>query len=454
MPLYPTHLFLAILLIAGTMPALAQQPDTPSLNTRDRTAIVEAIADHLRAGYVYKDRGETLAAALLSAHESGKFDALSTTPAFADSLTAFLQTHSRDRHLRVGRIRREPAAGRQEPDRIQTPSGVFDRSRPFLRAEILPGNVGHIAIGPFGWTEAGRAQVDSVMNAFRNVDALVFDVGHSPGGGPDAVVYLSSLLFDQPTHLVSTIQRDWTAPRERWTRADIRGPRFSDIPVIILTSNRTFSAAESFTFGLIVTGRARVVGERTGGGGHFGEFISLPVGLSLFLPVGRTYDPRTGKGWEAEGISPDVEVPYADALPVALALLDQQGVAIPPPVPWDGTEGQHELKAAERALLDAYERRDAEALARLLASEYRARYPGGRTSDRAQTLAMMRQMAGAPPARHRTEGTEVRRYANAAVLAGTYIMERGNRAQRSTYRDVWVRRDGRWQLVASLLIEE
>jgi C-terminal processing protease CtpA/Prc len=39
----------------------------------------------------------------------------------------------------------------------------------------------------------------------------------------------------------------------------------------------------------------------------------------MFLPVGRTYDPRTDKGWEAEGIQPDIEVPYGDALETAIA---------------------------------------------------------------------------------------------------------------------------------------
>ena len=37
----------------------------------------------------------------------------------------------------------------------------------------------------------------------------------------------------------------------------------------------------------------------------------------MFLPRGRTYDPKTGKGWEAEGIPADVEVPYEDALVTA-----------------------------------------------------------------------------------------------------------------------------------------
>jgi C-terminal processing protease CtpA/Prc len=45
----------------------------------------------------------------------------------------------------------------------------------------------------------------------------------------------------------------------------------------------------------------------------------------MFLPFGRTYDPRTGEGWEAEGIKPDVEAPYEKAKETALALINSAG---------------------------------------------------------------------------------------------------------------------------------
>jgi C-terminal processing protease CtpA/Prc len=41
--------------------------------------------------------------------------------------------------------------------------------------------------------------------------------------------------------------------------------------------------------------------------------VALGDDLRMFLPVGRTYDPETGQGWEAEGIAPDIEVAYTKA---------------------------------------------------------------------------------------------------------------------------------------------
>lgn len=93
----------------------------------------------------------------------------------------------------------------------------------------------------------------------------------------------------------------------------------------LLTSGYTFSAAESFAFGLKSRGRVTLVGERTGGGGHFGRLGLLSHGLGIFLPVGRTYDPETGKGWEAEGLEPDIAAPAEDALEVALGHARRRG---------------------------------------------------------------------------------------------------------------------------------
>ena len=39
------------------------------------------------------------------------------------------------------------------------------------------------------------------------------------------------------------------------------------------------------------------------------------------IPVGRTYDPATGKDWEGDGVQPDIAVPAAAALERALTEL-------------------------------------------------------------------------------------------------------------------------------------
>jgi hypothetical protein len=90
-----------------------------------------------------------------------------------------------------------------------------------------------------------------------------------------------------------------------------------DTDLWILVGPNTASAGESFAYLLQQFGRATVVGERTAGAGH--NNVMMPIGESLVLSVSvaRPIHPRTGKGWEGEGVQPDVRVPAGEALAAA-----------------------------------------------------------------------------------------------------------------------------------------
>jgi len=88
--------------------------------------------------------------------------------------------------------------------------------------------------------------------------------------------------------------------------------------VFVLASGRTGSAGEHFVLSLKRTHRATVIGETTYGAGNFGDTNKIAGGFSAFIPIGRTFDPDTGKGWDYVGVAPDVPVPAAEALTEAL----------------------------------------------------------------------------------------------------------------------------------------
>jgi C-terminal processing protease CtpA/Prc len=206
-----------------------------------------------------------------------------------------------------------------EPAEPAAPGSAADLG--FGRIEMLPGGIGYIDLLGFSDEPEALAFADSMMAGMAGSRAVIIDLRRNRGGGPQMVRLLSTYFFDRPTHLVSTFIRGMAAPRERWTVEQVRGPRLSGVPVYLLTSRRTLSAAESFAFGLRINRKVTIVGERTGGGGHFGDFIELPGGFTLFLPVGRTFDPRTNQGWDKTGLEPDVAVPAREALDKALELI-------------------------------------------------------------------------------------------------------------------------------------
>lgn len=318
----------AFCIASGTTQAQARSP-----SPRD---VAQAVSDSLVTGYIYESTGRTLADSLGRLSAQGRFDSLSGA-ALADEMTRALRRVSHDLHLSV-RFDEPQGASTGGPVRVmrrRSPGGGDAAASPdparlgFARVERLPNNVGYIDMRMFSDSPDALRFADSVMATFGDVQALIIDLGQNRGGGPEMVRLISTYLFDRPVHLVSTFRRGMAAPAERWTLSNVRGARLSTVPVFVLASQHTISAAESFTFGLKAHDRITIVGEPTAGGGHFGDVVSLPGGFAMFLPRGRTYDPRTNKGWEAEGIQPDVRVPYERALETALELAAKARVTRP-----------------------------------------------------------------------------------------------------------------------------
>ena len=94
-----------------------------------------------------------------------------------------------------------------------------------------------------------------------------------------------------------------------------------ETPVYVLTSGRTFSAAEEFTYNLKNMERATVIGETTGGGAHPVDLVVLNLGddhyAHLSLPYGRAINPITGTNWEGTGVTPNIEASAEQALDIA-----------------------------------------------------------------------------------------------------------------------------------------
>jgi C-terminal processing protease CtpA/Prc len=81
---------------------------------------------------------------------------------------------------------------------------------------------------------------------------------------------------------------------------------------IVVTSNRTFSGGEEFTYDLQTQRRATIVGETTGGGAHPVAGHDLEGGFGVRVPGGRPINPITKSDWEGTGVVPDIAV-AADA---------------------------------------------------------------------------------------------------------------------------------------------
>jgi hypothetical protein len=323
-----TRLILAAALAAlGTAPLSAQmaqpEPDRP-IDAASRASVVENVISALDRAYVFPEKAREMGAALRQRVRRREYDAVTSSRAFADSLTSHLQAVSRDKHLRV-RFSPEPIPPEDTTQRRETPEQLAlrrDRARVnnfgFEKVERLAGNVGYLEIRGFADPAIASETAVAAMNFLANADALIIDLRRNGGGSPGMVQLVSSYLFDESTHLNSLYFRPADRTSQFWTLPYVPGRRFGqEKPVYVLTSERTFSAAEEFSYNLQNLKRATIVGDTTGGGAHPGGVRRVGDHFGVFVPSGRAISPVTNTNWEGTGVRPDVAVPTAHALQTA-----------------------------------------------------------------------------------------------------------------------------------------
>ena len=126
---------------------------------------------------------------------------------------------------------------------------------------------------------------------------------------------------------------------------------------------------------------------------------------------------------------------------------------------WCGQEGgaEQEVRKLERAWLDAYEQADAKMMAEIVADDFTITFPDGSMQTKPQIMEMIKRprTPGSPPLKFYTEEVRSRAYGDTVILLGRvvteYVRDGKTVKEASRYTDTYVRRGGRWQVVASHL---
>lgn len=313
---------LTLVLAGAALVHGAPPPQPAAVDAAARADIVEKIIAGLDEIYVFPVTAAKMAAHLRSRLAAGAYDGAADVQAFAAALTEDLQAISRDKHLRVHWEPPDPGAPGEKPSDAERQAryrAQLERDNYcFDRIERLAGNVGVVKLDCFAPAELGGDVAEAAMTFLARSDALIFDLRANGGGSPSMIQLISSYLFSEPKHLNSFYIRKDDSTRQFWTQAHVEGPRLADVPVWVLTSSATFSAAEEFTYNLKAMGRATIVGTTTGGGAHPVQRYAVDgYPLAVSVPFGRAVNPITGTNWEGTGIEPHLGCDPEKALDVA-----------------------------------------------------------------------------------------------------------------------------------------
>lgn len=293
--------------------------DVP-LDGATRKRAIEAVLSTLKQNYVYPDTAEKMSAAIHDNQQKGKYDDITDGGLLAKQLEEDLRAVSHDRHLHVDYSPFKPPSQRQGPDPAAEARMQRELERnncTFEKLEILTENVGYVKFNAFPSPEICGPTVAAAMNFLAHADALIFDLRDNGGGDPRMVVLIATYLFDHPVHLSDIYNRREDSTTQYWTLPYVPGKRLASTPAFVLTSGRTFSGAEDFTYNLQAIKRVTVVGETTGGGAHPTMFQAVDGHFSVAVPFARSINLTTKTDWEATGVTPDVQVKSTEALQAA-----------------------------------------------------------------------------------------------------------------------------------------
>jgi retinol-binding protein 3 len=315
-------LFMSGLLIGwlGSATAEAEIPD--AFMADEARSIAASAIDRIEDVYVIEEKAHEIARTLRMQLEAGEFD-IADPNRFAVKFNAAMRETSGDLHMSF----------RTDPEQYEVLlTGSADRHEPspeqiayygnqarlanygYRMVQVLPGNIGYLNLTGFWDGIEGEAKTRAAMTVLYGTDAIIIDVRENGGGSGEAVRLLQSYFFDEPTHVLTFHNRFQGIEDKSMTAEPPASHGLFNVPLYILTSRGTGSAAEDFSYIMKVHEKATLIGDVTAGAGHTVAFFPVDPGFVIGVSDGRPVSPVTNDGWEGVGVKPDLEVPSHLAL--------------------------------------------------------------------------------------------------------------------------------------------
>ncbi len=320
---------ITVALVLWVSALFAQESQAAAVDQAKKQAIVDEIVTLLNKNYVFPETAKKMEDALRAKLAGGELDSVNEAPAFAQAVSALLLEVSKDRHIgfsfnreMADNLRRFASRSEDEVKRAREQQ-LLESQRDnfgFRKVERLPGNIGYLDFRVFkSASDAGPTAI-AALNFLAYCDAVIVDLRQNGGGDPAGIQLICSYFFDEPAHLNDIYIRSTDKTENYWTLPYVPGPKPSRADLYILTSARTFSGAEEFSYNMQNLKRGTIVGETTGGGAHPTTAEIVQNDYILRVPFARAINPVSKTNWEGTGVTPDIAVPAAEAFDRAYAM--------------------------------------------------------------------------------------------------------------------------------------
>ena len=314
---------IALVIVFVSITSLTAQ--NKEITKKEKREIIQLVSENLLETYIDIDIAKEMTSALKSNIKTNKYKSITNPDEFSKLVTEDLQKVSKDLHLKLNfEPKRIAQKKRVMPEEMKINREKMMAMRMaeinygFTEVKVLNGNIGYLNLRMFADIKYAKDAATAAMSFLSNTNAIIIDLRTNGGGVPNMMQLLSSYFTDaKPVLLSNFYERKTNSKTQLFTFETVDGKRMTNKPLYILTSEKTFSAAEAFTYTLKHLDKAVVVGEITKGGANRTKRINLNNDFSISVPYIKSIHPVTKSNWEGVGIQPTIKTSKKDAFVIA-----------------------------------------------------------------------------------------------------------------------------------------
>jgi len=317
-------LFTAMVIIISSANSASFPQEESTFTLEKQKKLITAVCEKLEKFYTFPEIGLKTSQSIRRNFAEGKYSGCKTPSDFVRQLNKDFEKNSQDSHLEIAydpetaaRLNEQEATAEKESFAALRADEYRWSNFGFKECKILDGNIGYMDIRAFVPPKYAGATAVAAMNYFSNCRALIIDLRKNSGGWGTMVAFLASYFFDTEDPVLFSISQSTlnNTYYSSTTATYVPGKILSDIPLYILTSGLTASAAEGFANIMKnLNDRATLVGEKTAGAENPAERVVIGDEFILKLPCWRRIFSAVKEGWEGVGVKPDIEAKADNAL--------------------------------------------------------------------------------------------------------------------------------------------
>ena len=318
-----TYLIIAFTFSFNTL--IGQNNPIIKLDWQIKNIVIDNICKALNKNYVLPDKAKLMSVFIKEQNKKGKYDLLANPNELASQVFKDIRSVYNDNHIRIAydpQLEKDiinSLSSKKGASKVTDANIAKDEKMNFYfkKLEILPSNIGYIEFNGFAsQSQSARKTINSAMQFVSHTDALIIDLRSNFGGNGSTANEIASYFFKTKTYT----GRSFNRIENKWTNGYLENKRtitnglVLNMPVYILTSNRTFSAAEGLAYTLQNIKNAVIIGDTTRGGAHLTRSFSLGNGFVGFIPFARGENAATNTDWEGTGVIPNIATEESDCL--------------------------------------------------------------------------------------------------------------------------------------------